>query len=602
MSEQLGNKKADAHSERKRNDDSHANSGWGFKSLLTVFVELLLAGELSDQYWHAWWFECLLAAFVVTLAYTVYVNFRRLTKCGRPIALYLAFIVSSAVAVAILSSYVGSGMPNSYRGILVYSGAAIVSAILIAPIWYVAHRLVTPLAVIDSPTNPSTHPVPPAPPTEFAITSQATVANNLLIPSNEPDPPFLSPTLASIPDGLKAMIMSRFNHPSILKVYLGPELGATTRASQSVIAIDEDELMSISRSPDGIAVDARIIGDDGKIVLQIAKNRFYSNSNNMFRMERPDSHTLIVFDMRGDEVLNIRYSNPGTIRVLGRFRSPSIPKHVLSVDAKTVRFVGHVGQGNLSLDNVVLFQFLTPEYQAMHPMVAPTPSAAPTSAPASQPSTSSDAQATTTQSASAHVAVRIAKSLLNDGSDRNHGVWRIGFHPYPTFEGKSEPPRIPETMRPVPAAFFLQFVNQTGASLMVDSFQIEFQTPSGDWKETTVVRPATDPLNPVVMIGGLNPAPINAIGLNGAYNFESQIDHKNIAPGETVQGWLFMDATERLGATTKFRFQMSDTTGRSFTEQIGTAQPMKDKAFIDSLIFGGFSDDISHVRVQAPWH
>lgn len=91
-----------------------------------------------------------------------------------------------------------------------------------------------------------------------------------------------------------------------------------------VIGVDQDEvLLSIDRNENGIAVSGRLFSEDGKLVAEIINNEFYLNPSNFFRRARADKHTLIVYNLGGEEVLNVRYMNKNTIRLFAHFRHPS---------------------------------------------------------------------------------------------------------------------------------------------------------------------------------------------------------------------------------------------------------------------------------------
>ena len=51
------------------------------------------------------------------------------------------------------------------------------------------------------------------------------------------------------------------------------------------------------------------------MIAEIVDNRFYINPNNFFRIEKPDSHSLLVYDLNNKKVIDIRYINSHTVRV-----------------------------------------------------------------------------------------------------------------------------------------------------------------------------------------------------------------------------------------------------------------------------------------------
>jgi hypothetical protein len=79
----------------------------------------------------------------------------------------------------------------------------------------------------------------------------------------------------------------------------------------------------VSKTGDGLAVSAKVFSQDSRIVAEVVDNEFHINPNNFFRRERPDKHTLIVYDQQGREALNIRFLNPSSVRVSGIFFHPN---------------------------------------------------------------------------------------------------------------------------------------------------------------------------------------------------------------------------------------------------------------------------------------
>jgi len=197
------------------------------------------------------------------------------------------------------------------------------------------------------------------------------------------------------------------------------------------------------------------------------------------------------------------------------------------------------------------------------------------------------------------VIASAARILINDGSDRNHGIWIVACR---QPEQTSKALRIPETMRPVPLAIFLQLVNRTGATLTIYRSKIEYEDKSGKWKETTAtpVSGKGYMFKPLVMINGFNPASINQINLEAWRDFSTQVDQRNIASGDAVSGWLFLDATENLTGK-KLRFRMQDVANREYISSIQALPPMPDEDCEKTISFGGFAEDISNAKVEVPW-
>lgn len=133
----------------------------------------------------------------------------------------------------------------------------------------------------------------------------------LLVPGDEPDPPLPASCYAVHPVPADA-----------LRVYLGGNAGYTTADQVTVLSVKGNDLLDLRRTPNGLAINAKTFSEDGKIIAEIIDNHFYINPNNSFRMSNPDSHSIVVYDLRARKVLDIRYMNSHSVRVLGTFQVP----------------------------------------------------------------------------------------------------------------------------------------------------------------------------------------------------------------------------------------------------------------------------------------
>jgi hypothetical protein len=136
----------------------------------------------------------------------------------------------------------------------------------------------------------------------------------LLIPGDGPDPP--------LPSGCPPFVRTL---PNTLRVYLGSNAGLSTYDDVSVLNVAGTELLDLRRTTKGLAISAKTFSADGKIIAEIIDNRFYVNPNNFFRIEKPDSHSLVVYDLMGIRVLDIKYINTRSVRALGIFQLPGAP-------------------------------------------------------------------------------------------------------------------------------------------------------------------------------------------------------------------------------------------------------------------------------------
>ncbi len=116
---------------------------------------------------------------------------------------------------------------------------------------------------------------------------------------------------------------------SALALYLGNSVAYATSFPYTVLRVDRHDRFSIDRTTDGVSVSLDVFSDDGKIVAEISKNEFTINPNNFFKRERPDKHTLIVYDQKKQKVLSIRYLNQSAVKILGIFYYPNRPPIVI---------------------------------------------------------------------------------------------------------------------------------------------------------------------------------------------------------------------------------------------------------------------------------
>jgi len=127
-----------------------------------------------------------------------------------------------------------------------------------------------------------------------------------LTPANEPSPAI---PCGKVPD-------------NTVVLFLGNSAAFTDSFPHTVLRRAGENLLTIERTPQGITLNAKVFSFDGRIVAQIIKNAFYINPNNYFRSERPDRHTIAVYDQQTHMVLKVRYVNPKAILILGVFHHP----------------------------------------------------------------------------------------------------------------------------------------------------------------------------------------------------------------------------------------------------------------------------------------
>lgn len=132
-----------------------------------------------------------------------------------------------------------------------------------------------------------------------------TEGTGLLYSATEPTPPTPCPNIPK-----EALIF-----------LLGSSASYTTALHHTVLRVAGEDLLSIRRKNECIAVSAKIYSADRQIVAEIIDNSFHLNPSNYFRRERPDRHTLAIFDQHGARVLFVRHLNYSAIKILGTFHT-----------------------------------------------------------------------------------------------------------------------------------------------------------------------------------------------------------------------------------------------------------------------------------------
>lgn len=139
---------------------------------------------------------------------------------------------------------------------------------------------------------------------------EETVTSGFLVPGDEPTPPNRC-TNGPFPLPKDAML-----------VILGNSASWGTSFPQTVIKIGNDRMLTMDEIAGQIKLSGKFFSSDGRIVAELKDNEFFINPNNYFRKKRPDSHSLVVYDQQGVEVLNARFINSHTMKITGVIRHP----------------------------------------------------------------------------------------------------------------------------------------------------------------------------------------------------------------------------------------------------------------------------------------
>lgn len=148
---------------------------------------------------------------------------------------------------------------------------------------------------------------------------QETETQGYLVPASDANPP--NPCEDSIPVG--AMI-----------IYLGNSVAYIEGNSSDIIILDNERVLSFTRTSDGIFINATLRSKDGRGIVVIENNEFTINRNNFWYKKRPDKHTLEVYDEFKERILYVRYLNEDAIKIVGNFyaKNISIPPAIIGED------------------------------------------------------------------------------------------------------------------------------------------------------------------------------------------------------------------------------------------------------------------------------
>jgi hypothetical protein len=129
-----------------------------------------------------------------------------------------------------------------------------------------------------------------------------------LIPANEPAP--------SLPPDTPAGTIS---------LLLGDDLRVLAGASDKFIfSIDGESFLKIGLRAGRMTLSCLVTDAEGKTIVRLVESEFQAVPDRTFNPKQPDPHSLQVRDERGEEALNVRFLNPTTVRLTGRFYIPGL--------------------------------------------------------------------------------------------------------------------------------------------------------------------------------------------------------------------------------------------------------------------------------------
>lgn len=155
-----------------------------------------------------------------------------------------------------------------------------------------------------------------------------------LLPANDPGP--------QIPKG---------GSNDTIQLLLGDDLRVLAVKSRTqVLSLRGDPFLTIGIKDDIMTLGASIVDVQNLNIVRIIDNEFKVSSENAFNPKQPDKHSLIVRDLDGNEVLNLRFMNRKTIRIVGRFHLEGHTEPLIIHPQDGIIWPGGGGISHLTLD------------------------------------------------------------------------------------------------------------------------------------------------------------------------------------------------------------------------------------------------------------
>jgi hypothetical protein len=105
-----------------------------------------------------------------------------------------------------------------------------------------------------------------------------------------------------------------------LQLLLGDNLRILSASENPVLNRNKKTFLSIKVSNGLLRLTATILDASNQPICRIIDNEFQAFPERAFNPKQPDEHSLVVRDAAGNEVLNLRFINPRTIWLTGRFQ------------------------------------------------------------------------------------------------------------------------------------------------------------------------------------------------------------------------------------------------------------------------------------------
>lgn len=175
----------------------------------------------------------------------------------------------------------------------------------------------------------------------------ASFSEGVLLPANEPNPPFTNRTVFQLisPDAEKRRGAEQTITPTNQVAYLFAGGGFHEIRGTNVLEVfgyNNEALLTLQWTPRGALISGQFFDKKGDVIAVLENNRIIANPENIFRMKK-DKHSLIIRDKRNLEVLNIRYINPSAFTLTGRLYLPD--GREVEITTNTIRDGGRLLTG-----------------------------------------------------------------------------------------------------------------------------------------------------------------------------------------------------------------------------------------------------------------
>jgi hypothetical protein len=167
--------------------------------------------------------------------------------------------------------------------------------------------------------------------TEKEVSAKKPVYFGFLEPSNE------QPLDSTVPANAVAL-------------YLGENLRILTASKNlNVFTYLDEPFLTMGIDNGKLWISAMISDSQNQTVVKIIKNEFQAFPEHAFNPVQPDSHSLVVRDSIGSEVLRVYFLNPRRILIYGKFILPKSTRVLVSDDG-IYAWPSNKGLGYMTID------------------------------------------------------------------------------------------------------------------------------------------------------------------------------------------------------------------------------------------------------------